>query len=97
MRPLPTTVVIGLTAALVAIQALAQTKSAEDDFLSWARGELHPVSTASGAPQGSAQWCDCGIEPPGKCDSTRSPSRKLREREKELGKYSPADFGFLAH
>jgi erythromycin esterase len=51
MRPLRTTVVVGLAAAIVATQAPAQTKSAEDDFLSWARPALHPVSTASGAPQ----------------------------------------------
>ena len=51
MRSLRTSVVIGLLAALAAIQAPAQTKAAEDDFLSWARRGLHPVSTASGAPQ----------------------------------------------
>ena len=51
MRPLRTIVVVGLAAALVGTQAPAQTKSAEDDFLSWARRGLHPVSTASGAPQ----------------------------------------------
>jgi len=52
MRPFRTIVVIvALAAALVATAAPAQTKSAEDDFLSWARGGLHPVSTASGASQ----------------------------------------------
>src|SRR5215467_2358173 len=51
MRPLRTSAVVGLAAALVATQSPAQTKSTEDDFLSWARGGLHSVSTASGAPQ----------------------------------------------
>jgi erythromycin esterase len=50
MRPHRTIVVAGLAAALAATQAPAQTKSAEDDFLSWARRGLHPVNTASGAP-----------------------------------------------
>jgi erythromycin esterase-like protein len=51
MRPLRTIVVVGLAAALVGTQAPAQTKPAEDDFLSWARRGLHPESIASGAPQ----------------------------------------------
>ena len=51
MRPLQTLVVIGFAGALAASQAPAQTKAAEDDFLSWARRGLHPVSTVSGAPQ----------------------------------------------
>jgi erythromycin esterase len=51
MRPLRTLVVIGLAAALAANQAPAQTKSAEEDFLSWARRALHPLSTASSASQ----------------------------------------------
>src|SRR5215475_10178623 len=51
MRPLRTSALVGLAAALVATQSPAQTKSTEDDFLSWARSELHSVSTASGASQ----------------------------------------------
>jgi erythromycin esterase len=51
MRPLRALVVIGLAAALAANRAPAQTKSAEEDFLSWARRALHPLSTASSASQ----------------------------------------------
>src|SRR5215831_19485379 len=51
MRFPRTTVVAGFAATLLATQTPAQTKSAEDDFISWARGGLHPVSTVSGAPQ----------------------------------------------
>src|ERR1041384_4851663 len=51
MRPLRTSVVVGLAATLVAIKRAAETKSIEDDFLSWARSGLHSVSTASGASQ----------------------------------------------